>query len=126
MYLSNLFKCTIEGDSSWFHLMVGTPNQWLSLKLRVGRPNGAREWYCDGMTGRVRPVYRCAWPLIIVRESYQTTKVELLQEHTRDKVRRRFTLLVTAETWWDDRAGTNVLVVLAAVVVRRPVKSRQR
>src|SRR3954468_17563161 len=71
MSLSNLFKCTIEGDSSWFHLMVGTPNQLVSLKVRVGRPNGAREWYCDGTTGRVRPVYRCAWPLIVGRESYK-------------------------------------------------------
>ena len=50
-------------------------------------------------------MYWCAWPLIVGRESYQTTKVELLQEHTRDKVRRRFTLSVTAETWWDNRAG---------------------
>ena len=41
-------------------------------------------------------MYRCAWPLIVVRESYQTTKVELFQEHTRDKVRSRFTLSVTA------------------------------
>ena len=39
---------------------------------------------------------RCAWPLIVVRESYQTTKFELFQDHTRDKVRRRFTLSVTA------------------------------
>src|SRR3954465_3636949 len=78
MSLSNLFKCTIEGDSSWFHLMVGTPNQLVSLKVRVGRPNGAREWYCDGTTGRVRPVYRCAWPLIVGRESYQTTKIRAL------------------------------------------------
>ena len=29
-------------------------------------------------------------------------------EQTRDKVRRRFTLSVTAESWWDDRAGTDV------------------
>ena len=41
-------------------------------------------------------MYWCAWPLIVFRESYQTMKVELLQEHPRDKVRRRFTLLVTA------------------------------
>ena len=41
-------------------------------------------------------MHRCAWHLIIGHESYQTTKVELLQEHARDKVRRRFTLLVTA------------------------------
>jgi len=34
--------------------------------------------------------------LIVVRESYQTTEVELLQEHTRDKVRRRVTLSVPA------------------------------
>src|SRR3954462_2015634 len=65
--------------------------------VRVGRPNSAREWYCDGTTGRVRPVYRCAWPLIVGRESYQNyEKVELYQEHMRDKVRRRFTLSVTA------------------------------
>ena len=71
-------------------------------------------------------MYRCAWPLIVGRESYQTTKVKLLQEHMRDKVRRRFTLLVTAVTWWDDRAGTDVLVVLTAVVDCGSVKSRQR
>ena len=41
-------------------------------------------------------MYRCAWPLVVGRESYQTTKVELLREHTRDQVRRRFTLSVTA------------------------------
>ena len=41
-------------------------------------------------------MYWFAWPLIVFCESYQTTKVELFQEHTRDKVRRRFTLLVTA------------------------------
>ena len=71
-------------------------------------------------------MYRCAWPLVVGRESYQTAKVELLQEHTRDKVMSRFTLLVTAVTWWDDGEGTDVLVVLAAVVVRGSVRSRQR
>src|SRR3954467_13457505 len=96
MSLSDLFKCTIEGDSSWFHLMVGTPNQLVSLKVRVGRPNGARKRYCDGTIGRVRPVYRCAWPLIVGRESYQNyEKSSSTRAHAR-KVRRRFTLLVTA------------------------------
>ena len=71
-------------------------------------------------------MYWCAWTLIVGRESYQATKVELLQEHTQDKVRTRFTLLVTAETWRDNKAGTDVLVVLTAVVVRGSVKSRQR
>src|SRR3954471_17100149 len=70
--------------------------------------------------------YWRAWTLLVSRESYQTTKVELYQEHTRDKVRRRFTLLVTAMTWWDDRSGTDVLVVLTTVVVRGSVKSKQR
>src|SRR3954467_338585 len=70
--------------------------------------------------------YWRAWPLLVSRESYQTTKVELYQENTRDKLRRRFTLLVTAMSWWDDRAGTDVLVVLTAVVDRGSVKSRQR
>ena len=72
------------------------------------------------------PTYWWACTLIVVRKSYQTTKVKLLQENTRDKVRSRFTLLVTAETWWDDTAGTDVLVVLTVVVVRGSVKSRQR
>ena len=43
------------------------------------------------------PAYWWAWTLIVVRESYQTTKVEIFQEHTQDKVRRQFTLSVTAE-----------------------------
>ena len=53
-------------------------------------------------------VHWCTWPLLVSRESYPTTKVELLQEYSRDKVRRRFTLSVIAETWWDNRAGTDV------------------
>src|SRR3954462_7976290 len=68
--------------------------------------------------------YWSAWPLVVSRESYQTTKVELYQEHIRDKLRSQFNLLVTAETWWDNRAGTDVLVVLTVVVVRGSIKSR--
>ena len=37
--------------------------------------------------------------LVVVCESYQITKVELLQEHTRDKVRRQVTLLVPARCY---------------------------
>ncbi len=59
-------------------------------------------------------MYWCAWPLLVFRKSYQTTKVKLFQEHTRDKVRRRFTLSVTAVTWWDDRAGTEVVQLVEA------------
>src|SRR3954463_1603125 len=32
--LSNHLKCTIESDSSWLHLLVGTPNKLVSLKVR--------------------------------------------------------------------------------------------
>ena len=35
-------------------------------------------------------------------------------------------MLVTAVTWWDDKAGINALVVLTAVVDRELVKLRQR
>src|ERR1041385_5262040 len=85
-----------------------------------------RAVYCRERQGGDDRRYWRAWPLLVSRESYQTTKVELYPEHTRDKVRRRFTLLVTAETWRDDRAGTDVLVVLTVIVVRGSVKSRQR
>src|SRR4051812_7110144 len=83
---------------------------------KVGRPNGARKRYIvendrEGTTD----VLECLPPAHISRDlpNYES---RALQEQTRDKVRRRFTLLVTAVTWWDDRAGTNALVVLAAVV----------
>src|SRR3954468_2302141 len=108
MSLSNLFKCTIEGDSSWFHLMVGTPNQLVSLKVRVGRPNGARAGYLSGTTGQVDSTgVRRAWNLFVA-EGYSVVRKLSSSEQTRDKVRRRFTLLVTARAWWDDRAGIDV------------------
>ena len=53
---------------------------------------------------------RWAWTLIVVRESYQTMKVELPQEHTRDKVRRRFTLSVTASC--DETTGQAALALV--------------
>src|ERR1041385_7567467 len=46
------------------------------------------------------------------------TKVELYQEQMRDKVRRRFTLLVTARVGGMTGQAPTLLVVLAAVVVR--------
>src|SRR3954471_1640851 len=79
MTLSNLFKCTIEGDSSWFHLMVGTPNQLVSLKVssratqRCPRVVLHRE-----RQGGYHQRYWRAWPLLVSCESYQTTKSRAL------------------------------------------------
>ena len=38
-------------------------------------------------------------------EGYPVVRKSSSTEQTRDKERRRFTLSVTAESWWDDRAG---------------------
>src|SRR3954465_12972899 len=77
---------------------------------------------------RTSVFHRCAVGLVLVRgrEVLCCTKVELYQEHTRDKVRSRFTLLVTARAWWDDRTGTTLLVVLTVVVVRDSFSKGQR
>src|ERR1041384_5377091 len=49
---------------------------------------------------------RCAAGLVLfVAERYPVVRKSSSTEQTRDKVRRRFTLSVTAESWWDDRAG---------------------
>src|SRR3954470_21064493 len=58
------------------------------------------------------------WP----RELPKPRKVELYQEHTRDKVRRRFTLLVTARFdgttgqapmyWWSCRCPLSVVLLV--------------
>src|SRR3954470_17843020 len=94
MSLSNLFKCTSEGDSSWFHLMVGTPNQLVSLKVRSQVTQRCPHRDCIGRQDRRIPSW--AWSLLVGREMPCCTKVELFKEQTRDKVRRRFTLLVAA------------------------------
>src|SRR3954466_9400631 len=74
--LSRRNPCTpLEAD---FVLPPQGPEQRLSLKVRVGRPNGACERYCNGTTGRARPVYRCAWPLIVGCESYQNPESRAL------------------------------------------------
>src|SRR4051812_1667763 len=77
--------------------MVGTPNQLVSLKVRSRAtqrcPRVVLRW--DDREGTTSvPV--CLAPDRWPRELPKLRKVELYQEHTRDKVRRRFTLLVTA------------------------------
>ena len=42
---------------------------------------------------------------MLVAERCPVVRKSSSSEHTRDKVRRRFTLSVIAENWWDDRAG---------------------
>src|ERR1041385_3552672 len=54
------------------------------------------------------------------------TKVELYQEQTRDKVRRRFTLLVTTRVGGTTGQAPTLLVVLVAVVVRDSPRKGQR
>src|SRR4051812_47356203 len=46
---------------------------------KSGDPTVPASGIATGTTGRVRPTYWRAWPLLVFRESYQTTKVELLQ-----------------------------------------------
>src|SRR3954462_945182 len=70
--------------------------------------HGTRERYCDGTTGRVRPTLlayldSARWPRDLPKSRKSSSS-----EQTRDKVRRQFTLSVTAESWWDDREGTDV------------------
>ena len=51
----------------------------------------------------------CGGPVLFVAEGYPVLRKSSSMEQTRDKVRRRFTMLVTAESWWDDRAGVHRL-----------------
>ena len=60
------------------------------------------------------------------REIPCSTKVELYQEHTREKVRRWFTLLVTARVGGATGQAPTLLVVLAAVVVHDSLGKGQR
>src|SRR3954469_10386505 len=88
--------------------------QRVSLKVRVGRPNGARERYCDGTTGRVQPVYRCAWPLIVGRESYQNHESRAIPRAHARQGKETVHLVGNRALWRDDREGTDGMVVLAA------------
>src|SRR3954470_18747145 len=79
---------------------------------KFGPPNGVRERYiAENNREGTTDVLECLPPARISRDlpNYES---RALHEQTRDKVRRRFTLLVTVVTWWDDRAGTDALVVL--------------
>ena len=55
-----------------------------------------------------------------------STKVELYPEHTREKVRRRFTLLVTARVGGTTGQAPTLLVDLTAIVVRNSFSKGQR
>ena len=59
-----------------------------------------------------------AWNLFVAERYPVVRKVELFQEYTRDKVRRRFTLLVTARVGETIGQAPMLLVVLTDVVVR--------
>src|SRR3954463_15583253 len=98
----------------------------MSFKVRSRATHGARERYIIGNDREgTTDVLECLPPVRISRD-LPIYESRALQEQTRDKVRRRSTLLVTTVTWWDDRAGSDVLMFLTAVVDRGSVKSRQR
>src|SRR3954463_15082769 len=82
---SNHLKCTIESDSSWLHLLVGTPNQLVSLRVRSRATQRCpRAVYRRERQGGYDRHYWRAWPLLVSRESYQTTKSRALpRAHTR-------------------------------------------
>src|SRR3954465_15568080 len=64
--LSNHFKCTIEGDSSWFHLLGRNLNQLVSLQVRsrVTQRCPRRVSYQIDKTG---VFHRCPAGLVLVR-----------------------------------------------------------
>src|SRR3954465_6894608 len=75
---------------------------------KSGDPTVLARGISSGTTGRVRStLLACLAPARISRE-LPNHESRALPRVTRDKVRRRFTLSVTAVTWWDDRAGTDV------------------
>src|SRR3954447_24948401 len=116
--LSNHLKCTIESDSSWLHLLVGTPNQLVSLKVRsrVTQRCPRRVSYRNDGSG---VFHRCAVGLVLfVAEGYPVVRKLSSSEQTRDKVRRRFTLSVTARVGGTIGQAPMLLVDLAAVVDR--------
>src|SRR3954470_234652 len=85
MTLSNLFKCTIESDSAWLHLMVGTLNQLVSLKGKEsGDPTVPASSISSGTTGKVRPkLLACLAPARISRELPNHESRALPRAHAR-------------------------------------------
>src|ERR1043165_6463068 len=88
----------------------------MSLKVRVGRPNGTRERYCDGTIGRVRPTLLAYLDSDRFPRELPKSRKLSSSEQTREKVRRRLTLLVTARVGGMTGQATTLLVVLAVVI----------
>src|SRR3954468_21424816 len=66
--LSNHLKCTIESDSSWLHLLVGTCIDWGFLKvIKSGDPTVHARGISSRTTWRVLPMYWSACPLLVSR-----------------------------------------------------------
>src|SRR4051812_40171196 len=100
--LSRSNPCTpLEVD---FVLPPLGPEQRLSLKVRsrVTQRCPRRVFLAERRVRCIPPV--CGGLVLFVAEGYPVVRKSSSTEQTRDKVRRRFTLSVTAESWWDDRA----------------------
>src|SRR4051812_34774826 len=91
-------------------------NRLVSSKVRSRVTQRCPRKDCIGTAGQADTTVGLV--LTRGREIPCSTKVELYQEQTRDKVRRRFTLLVTAQVGGTTGQTPTLLVVLAAVVVR--------
>src|SRR4051812_1092192 len=90
--------------------------QLVSLKVRSQVTQRCPRRDCIGTAGQADTIMGLV--LARGREIPCSTKVELYQEHTRDKARRWFTLLVTARVGGTTGQAPTLLVVLAAVVDR--------
>src|SRR3954467_10691773 len=80
-------------------------NRLVSSKVRsrVTQRCPRRVFLAEQRVRCIPPV--CGGPVLFVAEGYPVVRKSISTEQTRDKVKRRFTLSVTAESWWDDRAG---------------------
>src|ERR1041384_8370883 len=94
----------------------------MKVRSRVTQRCPRRD--CIGTTGQADTIVGLV--LACGREIPCSTKVELYQEHTRDKVRRRFALLVTARVGGTTVQAPTLLVVLAIVIVRISFSKGQR
>src|SRR3954467_7944595 len=80
-------------------------NRLAFLKVRSRVTHRCPRRDCIGTAGQT---YTTVGLSLLVAVRCPVVRKSSSPEQTRDKARRQFTSLVTAVTWWDDRAGTDV------------------
>src|ERR1044071_4185283 len=98
--LSNHLKCTIESDSSWLHFVGRNLNRlaFFRVRSRVTHRCPRRDYI--GTAGQTDTTVGLS---LLVAVRCPVVRKSSSSEQTRDKVRRRCTLSVTAVTWRDHR-----------------------